>query len=784
MTDARVSQLAVEVLRTNLAVSAQVSQLAVEVLRPNVGRGISAEVGTFTLTGRAASFIYSRTFVTSAGGFNLSGQAAGSVRTYVISPTVGVFVLTGQNAALKLPGKIDGSVGAFSLTGKTAVLKKVITLISSAGGAVLTGQASTAKHPYRILRGSAATFIFTGKAAALARPRNIVDPVSGTMILRRLRTCTPAYGDADAAYNAWAATLGVSATGTDYTVTPSVEGLDFTTFALPVLDGSTYFGLNIPHSGAVGLYMTPPITTVGGSSAYSWGVVSLGRLTLATDRPALTIRGFNNNSALAQYQNTNLKLRSAYNSTTGAYEAIVIMTSAATTSPQYPIRCAYRLAAGYLEAVFTVDPVDLPSSGYFYAGYIIGNESTDIAVDGDVMIVSSTAGTFGLISDDLSALRPYISEAASTGDVLTTKKNLYPVATDAQSIGDLAKAIWSLTVSQSVATTEAATYAFHPSAIIQEVVAMADAQPQKWNFVRTITEPTLLADALRAAFPVSLVDTATLTSAASVVRAVLVLERLRLIDPASVTGNFYLQLVDAIVAQDSLRAFFGGSISETLTATDTIGRAPIFSKTATDTVTLSDSLAQKLIIRVIASDRVNLDDDNVAHWVFSPVLTDSVQIEIGYVEPNGAFTTWAVNTRTGAVTEYQNFEFNSFAQIGHKYLGTSATGLYELDGDDDDGTDVIAHIKSGYAQFGGSKYSSFKAAYLGIRGDGNIILKLDTGDGKSYTYQTVIQDMQSTKVRLGKGLRARYFSFELISTGSDFDLDTIEFIPLVAQRRV
>ena len=67
---------------------------------------------------------------------------------------------------------------------------------------------------------------------------------------------------------------------------------------------------------------------------------------------------------------------------------------------------------------------------------------------------------------------------------------------------------------------------------------------------------------------------------------------------------------------------------------------------------------------------------------------------------------------------------------------------------------------------------------------GDIILKLDTGDGKTYTYQTVIQDMQSTKVRFGKGLRARYFSFELISTGPDFDLDTVEFLPLVAQRRV
>jgi hypothetical protein len=37
---------------------------------------------------------------------------------------------------------------------------------------------------------------------------------------------------------------------------------------------------------------------------------------------------------------------------------------------------------------------------------------------------------------------------------------------------------------------------------------------------------------------------------------------------------------------------------------------------------------------------------------------------------------------------------------------------------------------------------------------------------------------------MGKGQRARYFAFELISAGQDFDLDTIEFVPIVVQRRV
>jgi transketolase len=43
---------------------------------------------------------------------------------------------------------------------------------------------------------------------------------------------------------------------------------------------------------------------------------------------------------------------------------------------------------------------------------------------------------------------------------------------------------------------------------------------------------------------------------------------------------------------------------------------------------------------------------------------------------------------------------------------------------------------------------------------------------------------ENTKFEIGKGIRARYFSFELTSTGQEFDLDSIEFLPIVNQRRV
>lgn len=87
-------------------------------------------------------------------------------------------------------------------------------------------------------------------------------------------------------------------------------------------------------------------------------------------------------------------------------------------------------------------------------------------------------------------------------------------------------------------------------------------------------------------------------------------------------------------------------------------------------------------------------------------------------------------------------------------------------------------------QFGSVQLSRLKAAYLGMRGAGEYVLRIETGDGSIYDYGVSARDMRTTKVHMGKGQQARYFAFELLGSGADFDLDSIEFVPLVKQRRV
>jgi hypothetical protein len=44
--------------------------------------------------------------------------------------------------------------------------------------------------------------------------------------------------------------------------------------------------------------------------------------------------------------------------------------------------------------------------------------------------------------------------------------------------------------------------------------------------------------------------------------------------------------------------------------------------------------------------------------------------------------------------------------------------------------------------------------------------------------------MRSKRVDMGKGLRSRYFSWALVTAAADFDLDNIQFLPLISNRRI
>lgn len=309
-------------------------------------------------------------------------------------------------------------------------------------------------------------------------------------------------------------------------------------------------------------------------------------------------------------------------------------------------------------------------------------------------------------------------------------------------------------------------------------------QATNHHFQLSLAQGVGVDDAQVVAFPSVIAEGVGIALAETIQTAILVAEQLNIVPVVAPMFKLGQSVSETISIADALARFLGGDVVETIGMAPVLAGVASMPDTISETVSVVESATPVLILRVTAAETIGIDDAQALQMLFKPTIAEGIELAAAYLSPGAGVATWVMNTRTGAVTEYSNYAFNSFAQLGHKYIGASSAGLYELVGNDDDGTSIVAKIKSGFAQWAGSRFTMFKGIYLGVRGEGNFVLRLITGDGKTYDYAVATRDQRTTKVHLGKGLRARYFAFELISTGQDFDLDTIEFVPLVADRRV
>lgn len=301
---------------------------------------------------------------------------------------------------------------------------------------------------------------------------------------------------------------------------------------------------------------------------------------------------------------------------------------------------------------------------------------------------------------------------------------------------------------------------------------------------QSLAETIAISELIRRGYPEAVAETVGVAATQVAQLAITTIEGLG-IAPAIASSFIYNKsTAEGIGLAAAIARFFGADAVDGVSISETMAGVAGIGGQISETIGIAEAISPLFILRAIASDTISIDDTEALQMLFSATLADGIELAAAYLSPGESIITWAMNTRTAAVTEYSNYAFNSFARMGNKYLGASESGLYELLGNDDAGASIVATIRSGFAQWSGTHLGSFKAAYLAVRGAGVYVLKVITADGRTYNYSVTAESMKTVKVNMGKGLRARYFAFELVTTGQDFDLDTLEFIPLVAQRRV
>jgi len=147
-----------------------------------------------------------------------------------------------------------------------------------------------------------------------------------------------------------------------------------------------------------------------------------------------------------------------------------------------------------------------------------------------------------------------------------------------------------------------------------------------------------------------------------------------------------------------------------------------------------------------------------------------------------------MHTEAQALSQYDNFPFNSFARLGNVYLGASDEGVFAIGGDTDDGAIIAAAARVGISDFGTSLLKRVDRAYIGYRTDGNLIMRVITDEVNQRDYlveASGASGLHGNHVRIGRGLRARYWQFEILNqNGADFELNMIELKPTRLHRRI
>ena len=326
-----------------------------------------------------------------------------------------------------------------------------------------------------------------------------------------------------------------------------------------------------------------------------------------------------------------------------------------------------------------------------------------------------------------------------------------------------------------------------------EQVVFSDTAVAQQLFQEYISEGLNLRSALANFIPLLTSETLTLSGEQQewVNRILLARDVLSLLSPSSTQAELNILVAEAVALQTTLEAALLFMSSDTLELSTAVEELRAALLVTLEQIQLTATSAPSLSFVVLSSDSLEMTDDAAGFLNFILTHRDEVSFVGSLTAPDGTdYQTWVVNLNTKAPFEYTNYPFNSFALCGQRPLALKEDGLYELVGDDDAGEMIEAHIKTGLVDFGTQHLKNVCRAYLGYKADGALFLHVTDTDGGEkreviYELDRTFGAPKEARIKLGKGVRARYWQFELKNVdGSDFTLDALDVLPVVLKRRV
>lgn len=151
---------------------------------------------------------------------------------------------------------------------------------------------------------------------------------------------------------------------------------------------------------------------------------------------------------------------------------------------------------------------------------------------------------------------------------------------------------------------------------------------------------------------------------------------------------------------------------------------------------------------------------------------------------------WVMNTETTAVSWYDNYGFESIAQVDGRVFGVGEDGVYELTGDDDNNIPIKTLVRTGFLDFDLAEVKRLDNLYFGYTSPGQISVKtevLDSGNSPAtfLLEPRIANAPRNSRITPGKGLWGRYWRLTLENVdGADFEVHDASVDLAVSPRRI
>ncbi len=146
-----------------------------------------------------------------------------------------------------------------------------------------------------------------------------------------------------------------------------------------------------------------------------------------------------------------------------------------------------------------------------------------------------------------------------------------------------------------------------------------------------------------------------------------------------------------------------------------------------------------------------------------------------------------INLSILAATQFCNYNFNSFCKIGDKYFGASDSGIFELEGDKDNGINIDAFFELPVSDFGIVNVKRIRKLYVGYEAKDDLIatVKDNEDNTRSYTLSYLDYDRQNGgQVDVGRDGLGRYWQIRIDNTnGCYFAVDSIDLLLVILGKK-